>query len=99
MIRIGSLIETTNGALRVEVSPSYVRLGEGETFVRSIRTGQQYIAKVTNLRFPNRPTLARIALFTITTEVDSSTGRPSIYGRKGKFVTVTARTLADNVGR
>lgn len=99
MIRIGSLIETTNAALRVTVAPDYIRLGRGEVLARSLRTGEQYIAKVNPVGFPGRPSLARIALFTVTTETDSiDGGRPFIYGRKGRFVTGTARTLAVNVG-
>ena len=95
MLYLGSLVETTNGALRVERAPSYVRLRDDESFLRSIRTGQQYIATVNGIGFRNNPSIARIALFTLTTEVENA----SIYGRRGKFVTGNARTLASNVVR
>lgn len=98
MIRIGSLIETTHSALRVEVPPHYVALRAGEAFVRSPRTGQQFVA-VQGGRPYLSPTWARVLLYTLTTEteMDPFTGRTTIYGRRGKMVTASARTLASNI--
>lgn len=96
-ITIGSLIEMQNGSLRVEKTPDYVRLADGESFARSIRTGAQYIVKAMGPQYRSRPDLTRVALFEVTTEVDASGERPAIFARRGRFITGVARTLKTNV--
>ena len=95
-IRLGSLVETRNAAMRAVIAPEGFRLAPGESVVRTLNTGTYYIARLARGRYRD-PVVARVALYTVTTEVDSVTGRAAIYGRRGRFVTDAAKTLASNI--
>lgn len=95
-IRLGSLVETRNAAMRSVIAPEGFRLAQGESVVRTLGTGTYYIAKTARNAYRD-PVVTRVALYTVTTEVDTANGRPSIFGRRGRFVTDAAKTLAANI--
>ena len=100
MIHVGALIDARNYMLRVIPTPDYIAVTRGEVVARSMVTGTLYIAKVNPVGFSGRPDIARVALFTVTTEANRwHGGRPTITGGRGKMVIGTARTNIANVIR
>ena len=97
MLTKGSIVFNRTGLeAKIVPTPDYMRIREDEQVAVARRTNEMFVVKVNPIGF-RRSSLARIAVFQVTTDVEVFGDRPIIVARKGKMVTPNGCTFQDNV--
>lgn len=97
MLANGSIVFTRTGLeAKVVPTPDYMMLKGDEQVAIARRTNEMFVVKVNPLGF-RRISLARVVVFSITTEVEIDGDRPTIVGRRGRCITTNACTFHDNL--